>query len=56
MRYTIPSMVAKTSALIITAEINSSANVLQCNQRNGDANSKVWCDFCNKPRNTRETC
>ena len=41
MGYSTPSMVAENSALIMTAEINSSANAVQHNQRKGDDKGKV---------------
>ena len=25
-------------------------------QRRADEKPHVWCDYCNKPRHTRETC
>ncbi|KAF5955000.1 hypothetical protein HYC85_007856 [Camellia sinensis] len=40
------------SALISDAAANKAANY----QRRFDDKPRVWCDFCNKPRHTRETC
>ncbi|CAL5425013.1 unnamed protein product [Camellia sinensis] len=40
------------SALISDAAANKAANY----QRKFDDKPRVWCDFCNKPRHTRETC
>ncbi|XP_028102206.1 uncharacterized protein LOC114301453 [Camellia sinensis] len=40
------------SALISDAAANKAANY----QRGFDNKPRVWCDFCNKPRHTRETC
>ncbi|CAL5343147.1 unnamed protein product [Camellia sinensis] len=40
------------SALISNAAANKAANY----QRRFDDKPRVWCDFCNKPRHTRETC
>ena len=31
-------------------------NAARRNQEKEDDKGKVWCDFCNKPRHTRETC
>ena len=45
MRSSTPSVVAKNYALIMTTEINSSANAMQCNQCKGYDKCKVWCDF-----------
>ena len=40
------------SALISDAVAYKAANY----QRRSDDKPRVWCDFCNKPRHTRETC
>ncbi|XP_028105813.1 uncharacterized protein LOC114304864 [Camellia sinensis] len=40
------------SSLISDAAANKAANY----QPRFDDKPRVWCDFCNKPRHTRETC
>ena len=32
------------------------ANQFSTNQPRSNDKPRVWCDFCNKPRHTRETC
>ncbi|KAL9414531.1 hypothetical protein AB3S75_042907 [Citrus x aurantiifolia] len=43
--------VAEGSALV--SMTGSKAPILQ---RKSDEKQQVWCDFCHKPRHTRETC
>ena len=36
--------------------VNANANRTFNNQRRAKDKPHIWCDFCNKPYNTRETC
>ncbi|KAL3733913.1 hypothetical protein ACJRO7_023290 [Eucalyptus globulus] len=42
----------------VPTTIVSEANVskIPINLRRSDGKPRIWCDFCNKPRHTRETC
>ena len=45
-------LVEKSALLGTAAAASRSPN----NQRRSDDKPRVWCDHCNKPRHTRETC
>ncbi|KAA8528191.1 hypothetical protein F0562_035558 [Nyssa sinensis] len=46
--------VAVESSALVAANANSSKVITH--QRRNDGQLRVWCDYCNKPRHTRETC
>ena len=46
--------VAVESSALVAADANSSKAITY--QRRTDDKPQVWCDYCNKPRHTRETC
>uniref|UniRef100_A0A2N9I543 Retrovirus-related Pol polyprotein from transposon RE1 n=1 Tax=Fagus sylvatica TaxID=28930 RepID=A0A2N9I543_FAGSY len=46
--------VAVESSALVAADANSSKAITY--QRRTDDKPRVWCDYCNKPRHTRETC
>ena len=48
-----PSVAVESSALV-AANANSSKAITH--QRKNDDKPRVWCDYWNKPRHTRETC
>ncbi|KAG6715562.1 hypothetical protein I3843_04G001000 [Carya illinoinensis] len=49
-----PAPYCATSTYLSTANI--SAQRSYSNQRGFEDKPRVWCDYCNKPRHTRETC
>ncbi|KAF5450350.1 hypothetical protein F2P56_030710 [Juglans regia] len=49
-----PAPYCATSTDLSTANI--SAQRSYSNQRRFEDKPRVWCDYCNKPRHTRETC
>lgn len=48
-----PGVAMEGSALLTTGGGYNKATTYQ---RKSDEKPRVWCDFCNKPRHTRETC
>ena len=48
-----PGVAIEGSALVTTG---GSYNKVAAFQRKSDERLGVWCDFCNKPRHTRENC
>ena len=44
----------ETTALVAAESAAYKSNTLQ--QRKLDEKDRLWCDFCNKPRHTQETC
>lgn len=42
------------NSTLVTADANASRAIT--NPRKTDEWPRVWCDYCNKPRHTRETC
>jgi hypothetical protein len=46
--------VAVESSTLVAADANSSKAITY--QRRTDDKPRVWCDYCNKPHHTRETC
>uniref|UniRef100_A0A2N9EE05 Reverse transcriptase Ty1/copia-type domain-containing protein n=1 Tax=Fagus sylvatica TaxID=28930 RepID=A0A2N9EE05_FAGSY len=46
--------VAVESSALVAADANSSKAITY--QRRTDDKPRVWCDYCNKPCHTRETC
>ena len=44
----------ETTALVAAESAAYKSKTLQ--QRKLDEKDRLWCDFCNKPRHTRETC
>ncbi|RVW16202.1 hypothetical protein CK203_074282 [Vitis vinifera] len=48
-----PGVAIEGSALVTTGGGYNKAATFQCKS---DERPRVWCDFCNKPRHTRENC
>eukprot|EP00261_Vitis_vinifera_P031452 XP_019072695.1 PREDICTED: uncharacterized protein LOC109121825 isoform X2 [Vitis vinifera] len=48
-----PGVAIEGSALVTTG---GGYNKVVAFQRKSDERPQVWCDFCNKPRHTRENC
>lgn len=44
------------NSTLATANADANANKIIANQRMADDNFFVWCDYCDKPQQTRETC
>ncbi|KAH9650093.1 protein kinase domain-containing protein [Citrus sinensis] len=45
------SIVSVEKSALVTADANATRSITQQQQK-----SRVWCDYCNKPRHTREAC
>ncbi|KAL5747461.1 hypothetical protein ACOSQ2_024758 [Xanthoceras sorbifolium] len=43
----------ETSALLV---LETAANKAEHHYKKSDEKPRAWCDFCNRPRHTRETC